>query len=410
MAMFGLLLFGALYRVFFGQAKSLQKQLFVEAAAVDGVRPMTRQLPPRAAEHVHDRHRAVRAAVRRRHHDAGRPRLHRARPAAARADLGWHDPGRRAVHLPAALDDGARPAASSRSRSSPRTPSPTCSSGGAATPPPLVALRRKEEDARAEYGSRWSAAPQHPFLPRHRFRSSPSRTLRGIEDPHGAPVSTTRRLVGSTAAAVDGDAHRPRPRASGSTAGPRSSPACRCGCGPARSWASSASRAAARASRRMPSSACSHPACRCGRAASCGTAPTSRTPNEKMLAQGARSRDRVHLAGADSRPRPDVHDRLAARPRRSSACAASVPARPSASPVSCSTTSASSTRRGCSRATRIRSPAAWRSASRSRSPSPARRACWSRTSRRQRSMSRSRPRSSRCCADSSPSAGCRSSS
>jgi peptide/nickel transport system permease protein len=41
MAMFGLLLFGALYRVFFGQAKSLHKQLFVEAAAVDGVRPMS---------------------------------------------------------------------------------------------------------------------------------------------------------------------------------------------------------------------------------------------------------------------------------------------------------------------------------------------------------------------------------
>ena len=41
MAAFGLLLFGALYRVFFGQAKSLQKQLFVEAAAVDGVRPST---------------------------------------------------------------------------------------------------------------------------------------------------------------------------------------------------------------------------------------------------------------------------------------------------------------------------------------------------------------------------------
>lgn len=40
MAMFGLLLFGALYRVFFGQAKSLHKQLYVEAAAVDGVRPM----------------------------------------------------------------------------------------------------------------------------------------------------------------------------------------------------------------------------------------------------------------------------------------------------------------------------------------------------------------------------------
>ena len=43
MAMFGLLLFGALYRVFFGQAKSLHKQLFVEAAAVDGVRPIERR-------------------------------------------------------------------------------------------------------------------------------------------------------------------------------------------------------------------------------------------------------------------------------------------------------------------------------------------------------------------------------
>lgn len=39
MALFGVLLFGALYRVLFGQAKNLQKQLFVEAAAIDGVRP-----------------------------------------------------------------------------------------------------------------------------------------------------------------------------------------------------------------------------------------------------------------------------------------------------------------------------------------------------------------------------------
>ena len=39
MTLLGVLLFGALYRIFFGQAKALQKQLFVEAAAVDGVRP-----------------------------------------------------------------------------------------------------------------------------------------------------------------------------------------------------------------------------------------------------------------------------------------------------------------------------------------------------------------------------------
>lgn len=39
MILLGVLLFGALYRIFFGQAKSLQKQLFVEAATVDGVRP-----------------------------------------------------------------------------------------------------------------------------------------------------------------------------------------------------------------------------------------------------------------------------------------------------------------------------------------------------------------------------------
>jgi len=41
MTAFGLLLFGAMYKVFFGQAKSLHQQLYVEAAAVDGVRPMT---------------------------------------------------------------------------------------------------------------------------------------------------------------------------------------------------------------------------------------------------------------------------------------------------------------------------------------------------------------------------------
>jgi peptide/nickel transport system permease protein len=40
MIAFGLLLFGAMYKVLFGQAKSLHKQLFVEAASVDGVRPM----------------------------------------------------------------------------------------------------------------------------------------------------------------------------------------------------------------------------------------------------------------------------------------------------------------------------------------------------------------------------------
>ncbi|QKJ20885.1 dipeptide/oligopeptide/nickel ABC transporter permease/ATP-binding protein [Microbacterium hominis] len=40
MAIFGLLVFGAMYKVFIGQAMSLHKQLYVEAAAVDGVRPM----------------------------------------------------------------------------------------------------------------------------------------------------------------------------------------------------------------------------------------------------------------------------------------------------------------------------------------------------------------------------------
>lgn len=44
MIAFGLLLFGALYRVFVGQAKSLHQQLYVEAAAVDGVKPMTASL------------------------------------------------------------------------------------------------------------------------------------------------------------------------------------------------------------------------------------------------------------------------------------------------------------------------------------------------------------------------------
>ena len=39
MVLFGVLIFGALYRILFGQAKNLQRQLFVEAATVDGVRP-----------------------------------------------------------------------------------------------------------------------------------------------------------------------------------------------------------------------------------------------------------------------------------------------------------------------------------------------------------------------------------
>ena len=41
MAIFGVLLFGAIYKVLFGQAKALHQQLFIDAAAVDGVRPMT---------------------------------------------------------------------------------------------------------------------------------------------------------------------------------------------------------------------------------------------------------------------------------------------------------------------------------------------------------------------------------
>lgn len=44
MIAFGILLFGAIYRVLFGQAKSLHQQLFVEAAAVDGVKPMMASL------------------------------------------------------------------------------------------------------------------------------------------------------------------------------------------------------------------------------------------------------------------------------------------------------------------------------------------------------------------------------
>nr|WP_274636128.1 dipeptide/oligopeptide/nickel ABC transporter permease/ATP-binding protein [Microbacterium bovistercoris] len=39
MAVFGVLFCGGLYRIFIGQASSLQRQLYVEAAAVDGVRP-----------------------------------------------------------------------------------------------------------------------------------------------------------------------------------------------------------------------------------------------------------------------------------------------------------------------------------------------------------------------------------
>lgn len=44
MAAFGLLLFGAMFKIFFGQSKSLHTQLYVEAAAIDGVRPMTASL------------------------------------------------------------------------------------------------------------------------------------------------------------------------------------------------------------------------------------------------------------------------------------------------------------------------------------------------------------------------------
>lgn len=41
MAAFGLLLFGAMYKILSGQARTLHKQLYVEAAAIDSVRPMT---------------------------------------------------------------------------------------------------------------------------------------------------------------------------------------------------------------------------------------------------------------------------------------------------------------------------------------------------------------------------------
>ncbi|WP_417563924.1 dipeptide/oligopeptide/nickel ABC transporter permease/ATP-binding protein [Microbacterium sp.] len=40
MAVFGVLFSGGIYRIFIGQAASLQRQLYVEAAAVDGVRPV----------------------------------------------------------------------------------------------------------------------------------------------------------------------------------------------------------------------------------------------------------------------------------------------------------------------------------------------------------------------------------
>ncbi|GAA4157052.1 dipeptide/oligopeptide/nickel ABC transporter permease/ATP-binding protein [Leifsonia shinshuensis] len=44
MGIFGVILFGALYKIFFGQSKSLHRQLYVEAAAIDGVKPMSASL------------------------------------------------------------------------------------------------------------------------------------------------------------------------------------------------------------------------------------------------------------------------------------------------------------------------------------------------------------------------------
>ena len=94
MVAFGVLLFGALYRVFFGQAKSLHKQLYVEAAAVDGVQPMTaslRHVLPNMSTTVIVQFVLL---LRRGDRAAGGPRVHRPRPAAARAHVGWHDPDR----------------------------------------------------------------------------------------------------------------------------------------------------------------------------------------------------------------------------------------------------------------------------------------------------------------------------
>ena len=88
MAILGVLISAGIYRVMLGQAKSLQSQLYVDAAKVDGLGPLgisLRHVLPGPGQH----HRgAGRADLRRRHADPGRPGVHRLRPAPSRSPAG----------------------------------------------------------------------------------------------------------------------------------------------------------------------------------------------------------------------------------------------------------------------------------------------------------------------------------
>ena len=358
--------------------------------------------------------------LRRRHHDAGRPRLHRPRPAAARADLGWHDPDRRALHLPAAVDDGAhrcgprahdhrgerarrRPLGRRRHAPAARGDPPqagekTTSSGC------RVRRRRSRPRRRGIRGSRRAdrAVPGRAPL----FASCVATRVPTTRTSRRAPPDLDRRTrlparrrradgelivedlvlgVDGGPALVTGVSLRVRPGRVMGLVGES-------GCGKS---------VTSYALLGLLSPGLS---VRSGRIQWGASRP--RAGRREDAREGARPRDRVHLAGAEPRARPDVHRRLAARRGRSSGCAASARARRRS--IAGAAARRRRHRRRAAGAEELPAPDLGRHGAARRDRPRARRlsrSCSSPTSPRRRWTSPSRPRSSACCADSSPTRG-----
>ena len=99
MAILGVLISAAVYRVMLGVAQSVRQRLYVDAARVNGLGSLRVNLRARAAVDGHGGRGAGRAAVRHRPADPGRPGVPRLRSGRAPAQLGLHDPGRVQAHL-----------------------------------------------------------------------------------------------------------------------------------------------------------------------------------------------------------------------------------------------------------------------------------------------------------------------
>ena len=212
--------------------------------------------------------------------------------------------------------------ACSRSRSSRRTRSPTSSPAAPRCRPPLVALlasaRRSRRMPNTRGARRLRTAPASTALPSDDADSTASR----IHRPSAAPIAEAVALR-----------WRSRTSSSASTTDRRSSPASRCACGRGRVMGLVGESGCGKSVTSYAMLGLLSPglSVRSGRIRWNGVDLAQ--ADEKTLAAGARPRDRVHLAGADPRARPDVHGRLAARRDPSSGCAESAAARRSASPL-----------------------------------------------------------------------------